>query len=56
MSSDPTADAHDEAAVDVTAPDSVGRWLARLAKGNYIPTRKRAAYGTALLAEYRRAG
>ena len=33
MSSDPTADAHDEAAVDVTAPDSVGRWFARLAKG-----------------------
>lgn len=30
--------------------------LARLAKGNYIPTRKRAAYGAALLAEFQRAG
>ena len=30
--------------------------LARLAKGNYIPTKKRAMYGAALLAEYRRAG
>ena len=30
--------------------------LARLAKGNYIPTKKRAVYGAALLAEYRRAG
>jgi hypothetical protein len=29
--------------------------LARLAKGNYIPTKKREAYGVALLAEYRRA-
>jgi hypothetical protein len=29
--------------------------LTRLAKGNYIPTRKRDAYGDALLAEYRRA-
>lgn len=30
--------------------------LVRLAKGNYIPTKKREAYGAALLAEYRRAG
>lgn len=30
--------------------------LVRLAKGNYIPTKKRAVYGAALLAEYRRAG
>ncbi len=30
--------------------------LSRLAKGNYIPTKKRAAYGAAVLAEYRRAG
>ena len=29
--------------------------LTRLAKGNYIPTKKREAYGEALLAEYRRA-
>lgn len=29
--------------------------LVRLAKGNYIPTKKREAYGAALLAEYRRA-
>lgn len=29
--------------------------LARLAKGNYIPTKKREAYGAALLTEYRRA-
>ena len=36
MSSEPTADAHDEAAVDVTAPDSVGRWFARLAKGTAV--------------------
>jgi hypothetical protein len=28
----------------------------RLAKGNYIPTKKREAYGAALLGEYRRAG
>jgi hypothetical protein len=30
--------------------------LSRLAKGNYIPTRKREAYGAAILAEYHRAG
>jgi hypothetical protein len=30
--------------------------LARLAKGNYIPTKKREAYGAALLEEYRRTG
>ena len=36
MSSDPTTHAPDEAAVDVTAPDSVGRWLARLAKGTAV--------------------
>jgi hypothetical protein len=30
--------------------------LVRLAKGNYIPTKKRGAYGVALLEEYRRAG
>ncbi len=30
--------------------------LVRLAKGNYIPTKKREAYGAALLEEYRRAG
>lgn len=28
--------------------------LTRLAKGNYIPTRKREAYGAALIDEYRR--
>lgn len=28
--------------------------LARLTKGNYVPTRKRDAYAAALLAEYRR--
>jgi hypothetical protein len=28
--------------------------LVRLAKANYIPTKKREAYGAALLAEYRR--
>ena len=28
--------------------------LVRLAKGNYIPTKKREAYGAALLEEYRR--
>ena len=33
-----------------------GGLLVRLAKGNYIPTKKREAYGAALLAEYRRAG
>ncbi|KAF5041076.1 hypothetical protein DSECCO2_526800 [anaerobic digester metagenome] len=27
--------------------------LARLSKGNYVPTRKREAYAAALLAEYR---
>jgi len=30
--------------------------LVRLAKGNYIPTKKREAYGVSLLEEYRRAG
>jgi hypothetical protein len=30
--------------------------LVRLAKGNYIPTKKREAYGAALLREYRRTG
>ncbi len=31
----------------------VAELLARLSKGNYIPTRKREAYGSAVLAEYR---
>ena len=30
--------------------------LVRLGKGNYIPTKKREAYGAALLEEYRRTG
>jgi hypothetical protein len=30
--------------------------LARLARGNYIPTKKREAYGSAILEEYRRSG
>ena len=52
----------DECIAAVKALDPVGdaavteELLARLAKGNYIPTKKRAVYGPALFAEIRRAG